>query len=227
MHFSIPRRGLSVLAAFVLAFTPFAPGAMAAPSTGRGGHATRSTHPAATPAGDVPLRQAMRKLWEDHVAWTRLVIVSTVANLPDLEATTNRLLQNQTEIGNAVKPFYGDAAGEKLTRLLRAHIVGAAQLLAAAKAGDAAGLDAAKAAWYANGDEIAGFLSRANPSNWPEAEMRSMMRQHLDLTLSEAVDQLHGSYPESVADYDKIQDEILRMADMLSDGLARQFPQKL
>ena len=173
------------------------------------------------------LRQAMRKLWEDHVTWTRLVIVSTAASLPDLDATTQRLLKNQTDIGNAIKPFYGDAAGDKLTELLRAHIVGAAEILAAARANDAAKVEAAKKSWYANADEISAFLSGANPGSWPIADLQAMMRQHLDLTLSEAVHQLQGNYVESVADYDRVHDEILQMADMLSDGIAKQFPNRL
>ena len=58
----------------------------------------------------------MRKLWEDHVTWTRLAVISLVAGTPDTEATVARLLQNQTDIGNAIKPFYGAAAGNALTR---------------------------------------------------------------------------------------------------------------
>ena len=172
------------------------------------------------------LRTAMRELWQDHVLWTRLVIVSTGANLPDLDATTQRLLQNQTDLGNAVKPYYGDAAGEKLTALLRTHILGAAHLLAAAKVNDAARLEAAKKAWSVNGDEIAAFLSGANSAHWPPSDMQSMMRTHLDLTLTEAVDQLQGRYVQSVADYDRAQGEILQMADMLSDGIIKQFPKR-
>jgi hypothetical protein len=82
------------------------------------------------------LRTDMRKLWEDHVTWTRLYIVSVAAGLPDKDATAQRLLQNQVDIGNPIKPFYGDDAGNKLTALLKEHIMGAVDLLAAAKAGD-------------------------------------------------------------------------------------------
>jgi hypothetical protein len=78
----------------------------------------------------------MRKLWEDHITWTRLAIVSFAAGGADLQATETRLLRNQTDIGNAIKPFYGDDAGNKLTALLKEHIMGAVDLLAAAKAGD-------------------------------------------------------------------------------------------
>src|SRR6266513_5771003 len=81
------------------------------------------------------LRDSMDKLWEDHVTWTRLYIVSAAATLPDKDSTAQRLLQNQTDIGNAVKPFYGDAAGDKLTALLKDHILIAVDIIDAAKKG--------------------------------------------------------------------------------------------
>jgi hypothetical protein len=178
------------------------------------------------PARELALRQDMRKLWEDHITWTRLVIVSTFASLPDLGPTTDRLLRNQVDIGNAIEPFYGEASGDRLASLLRTHILGAAELLAAAKAHDAFRLESARTAWYANGDDIASFLNSLNPE-WRLDEMRTMMRSHLDLTLEEAVDQLEGRYEESVADYDRVHVQILAMADMLSEGLIKQFPGKL
>jgi hypothetical protein len=168
----------------------------------------------------------MRKLWEDHITWTRLFIVSFAADLPDLQATTNRLLQNQVDIGDAIKPYYGDAAGDQLTKLLTKHITTAADLLAAAKSGDQSAFDAALHDWYRNARHIARFLSEANPTNWPYAEMRSMMRDHLDLTLAEASDHLTGHYARDVADYDAVHVEILQMADMLSRGIILQFPDR-
>src|SRR5918912_3340251 len=101
----------------------------------------------------------MRKLWEDHITWTRNVIISFEADLPDLDAALARLLRNQTDIGNAIKPYYGEAAGDQLTGLLREHILGAAKVLAALKAGDQPALQAALDAWYANAHEIAVFLN--------------------------------------------------------------------
>ncbi|MEX0784597.1 MAG: hypothetical protein WD557_18335 [Dehalococcoidia bacterium] len=169
---------------------------------------------------------AMRKLWEDHVTWTRLFIVSAVADLPDSPATTERLLQNQTDIGDAIKPFYGEDAGNQLTVLLKEHITTAATLLGAAKAGDSAAVTASSASWYDNADRIAAFLSGANPDNWPESDATAMMREHLDLTLEEAVAHLTGDYATDIAAYDKIHVQILEMADMLSDGIVAQFPER-
>lgn len=169
----------------------------------------------------------MRKLWEDHITWTRMVIVDVLAPtgpLPDTSASTDRLLQNQADIGNAIKPFYGDAAGDQLTELLRQHILIAAEILQDAKAGDSAALNDAVARWYANADDIAVFLNTANPENWPLDDMKKMMHDHLDLTLKEATTYLGGDYVGSVSAYEEVHLEILQMADMLSDGIIRQFP---
>ncbi len=175
-------------------------------------------------AEQTAFHDGMRKLWEDHITWTRLYIVSAAADLPDKGATAGRLLQNQVDIGNAIKPFYGDAGGDHLTALLNDHILIAVALIDAAKAGDSAAFADANARWYANADEIATFLSSANPENWPLDEMKAMMRTHLDLTLKEAAARLNGDYAADIAAYDEVHVEILKMADMLSNGIIDQFP---
>ncbi len=221
----------TVLAACSAPATP--PSAVAPASTEAAGSAQATMvmpqAPSATPSGKMSafeLRSAMRKLWEDHVTWTRLYIVSAAHNLPDKDLTAQRLLQNQTDIGNAVKSFYGDAAGNQLTSLLKDHILGAADLIAAAQSGDSAKIDAASKKWYANADDIATFLSSANPSNWPLADMKAGMKMHLDLTLAEASDRLKGNYAADIADYDKIHEHILGLADLLTNGIVHQFPDK-
>ncbi len=179
-----------------------------------------------TAAAQTNLRTTMRKLWEDHIVWTRMYIVSAEAGSADTDATAQRLLQNQTDIGDALKPLYGDAAGTQLTALLRDHILTAGDLIVAAKAGDSVKVASTKDQWYANADQIADFLSTANPANWPAADMRAMMHDHLDNTLAEAVDHLQGNFTADIADYDKVHEQILHMADMLTAGIIAQFPDK-
>jgi hypothetical protein len=178
--------------------------------------------PAQSPKA-VALRAAMDKLWEDHITWTRMVIVVFAAGLPDLSTAEARLLRNQTDIGNAIKPYYGRAAGNKLTSLLRTHILEAVPVLQAAKAGDKSKLTASLNAWYTNANQIAVFLSRANPRNWQLPMMRQMMKQHLALTTNEAVARLQGNWKADVAAYDAVHVEILHMSAMLSDGIIQQF----
>jgi hypothetical protein len=212
-----------VVAVAVVAGTLFTNAAL------RHDHATPDVAAARGAVDRDAFHDAMRKLWEDHITWTRLVIVSAITNdqpLSDLDATVNRLLRNQDEIGNAIKPYFGNEAGEELSRLLREHITVAADLLFAAKAGNADAVSQASDAWYRNADEIADFLSAANPGNWEQTEMRAMMKEHLDLTLAEALARLEGNYDEEVAIYDEIHRQILHMADMLSDGIIDQFPSR-
>ena len=218
---SIPAVTLALLAG-----TALAPGAAAAHD---GQMAPTHEHAASamrSPARQLAFHDAMRKLWEDHVTWTRLAIVSFAGGLPDLQATEARLLANQVDIGNAIKPYYGRTAGNRLTALLKEHILGAVALLQAAKSGDQTAIGKASAAWYANANQIADFLHAANPHAWSPTTMRAMMKTHLDQTLAEAQHRLQGDFAADVRDYDAVHRHILEMADTLSDGIMRQFPNR-
>ena len=136
--------------------------------------------------------------------WTRLAIVTFADGSAGFNPTAGRLLQNQTDIGDAIKPFYGAAAGNRLTALLHDHITIAVEILQAAKAGNTAAFNAANTRWYANGNDIADFLAAANPRSWPDAVMRADMKEHLDQTLAEAAHELHGQYAASVTDYEGV-----------------------
>jgi hypothetical protein len=218
---SIPAVTLSLLAAPALA--PAAAAAHDGPTARTHEHAAAGH---ALTARQAAFHDAMRKLWEDHITWTRLAIVSFAGGLPDLQATEARLLANQVDIGNAIKPYYGRTAGNRLTALLKEHILGAVALLQAAKSGDQAQIATASAAWYANANQIADFLHAANPHAWPKATMRAMMKTHLDQTLAEAQHRLQGNFAADVRDYDAVHRHILEMADTLSDGIMRQFPKR-
>jgi hypothetical protein len=199
-----------------------APGAHHEALIGAHGHTTPAH---ALTARQVAFHDAMRKLWEDHITWTRLAIVSFAGGLPDLQATEARLLANQVEIGNAIKPYYGSTAGSRLTALLKDHILGAVALLQAAKSGDQTQI-AKASAWYANANQIADFLHAANPHAWSRTTMRAMMKTHLDQPLAEAQHRLQGNFTADVRDYDAVHRHILEMADTLSDGIMRQFPKR-
>jgi hypothetical protein len=168
---------------------------------------------------------ALRDLWVDHTGWTRNYIISFIAGLPDTNLVAERLLKNQEDIGNAIKPFYGTQAANELTSLLNAHITGAVELLKAAKAGNTTGAAAAEKKWYENADQIATFLSSANP-NWSKEALKSMLDNHLALTKAEAVARLTGNYAADIATYDKVRQEANMMSDALVDGIVKQFPDK-
>ena len=181
--------------------------------------------PASVSASAARLREDMRKLWSDHVIWTREYIVAAIAGSPDANAAATRLLKNQDDIGGAVAGFYGKDAGDKLTGLLKQHILIAVDLIAAAKANDQTKYAATDQRWKRNGEAIADFLSQANP-NWPKATLASMMATHLATTTKEVVARLNKKWDEDTAAFDEVYTHILHMADALSDGIINQFPQK-
>lgn len=174
---------------------------------------------------EVRLRNAWRLAWEQHVYWTRLVINSIAFSLPDLDANTARLLRNATDMGNLLKPFYGNKIAAKFSKLIREHLIIAAEIVKAAKAGDQRAVAALERKWYANGEEIAEFLNRINPFI-PLNEFREMFFEHLALTTREAVLILQGDFQASIAVFDKIELGALEMADTISAGIVKQFPKK-
>lgn len=171
-------------------------------------------------------RTDMRVLWSDHALWTRNVIINIVDGLPGTTEAVNRLLQNQVDIGNAIKPHAGIAAGDTLTALLTEHIVVAADLLTAAKANDTEAFQTAHDKWYANGEEIAAFLAAVDPEQDHPHDWSSMMKTHLDLTLEEAVARLTADYAADVIAYDKVYAELMEMSDMISSCILDAFPEK-
>jgi hypothetical protein len=172
-----------------------------------------------------PVRIALRKLWSDHVIWTREYIRAAIVGGADAEAAAGRLLRNQEDIGDAIVPYYGDGAGAKLTDLLKQHIMIAVELVDAAKTGDDDRFAREDANWTANIEEIAGFLSSANP-NWPKQDVLDLLALHLKLTKDETVAVLHKDYDSAIKAFDDIFNEILVLADALYDGLVAQYPER-
>jgi hypothetical protein len=272
----------------------------------------------------------MRELWTDHVAYTRNFIISASAGLPDTAEVAQRLLRNQDEIGESVRPYYGDAAATQLSSLLRNHIQLAAKTLIAAKGTstamsgmnmqdtrmantvstsapyphtaarmndttrirpgfsrsdstqaktnaqyptttgrmndttkarqgnarpdttqknaqgyvqnrdyassqsqisqtaqvDSNALNQAITALKANGDSIAMFLASANPRGFARETLRGALQMHITLLLKEATAQIQKDWSGSIAAFDESERQAWQMADLLSDGIMKQFPSR-
>ncbi|HEX2240747.1 MAG TPA: glycosyltransferase [Actinomycetota bacterium] len=171
------------------------------------------------------LTRALQRLWTDHVIWTRQYVIAAVDDRPEVEAAATRLLKNQEDIGGAIVPFYGEAAGAKLTELLKQHIMIAVDLVAAAKSGDQENFSVHDKAWDQNAADIAAFLSGAN-SYWPEKVVVDLLNLHLSLTREEVIARLEKDYEKDAQIFDQILTEILTLADALAEGIMKQFPQK-
>lgn len=185
----------------------------------------RPEDPMLDPDKIATLANKMRELWHHHVAYTRGVIVSLAGKLPDLDAAAARLMQNQDQIGDAVKPYYGDEVGAALSRLLREHVTLAADLLQNMKGSDAQKTEKSRTALYRNADDIAAFLASKN-EHYRAADLRRMFKDHVDLMIEEAGARYAGRYADDIGAYDKAVEQAHEMADVITDGIVEKYPDK-
>jgi hypothetical protein len=171
------------------------------------------------------LRVDLRHLWNEHAFWTEKAIVSSIAGLEDQKPVLARLLKNQDDFGNAIKPYYGEEAGNKLAQLLRGHILIAVKVVTAAKSGNQADFKKYNTEWFKNADDITNFLSAANP-NYNKKELKDMMYMHLKLITDGVVAKLHKDWNANITALDNNQEHLMHMSDFLADGIIKQFPNK-
>ena len=190
------------------------------PTTSKG----EVAHPDPIYAND--LRVGMRKLWVSNAIWMREYIVNTIGGDLSLDAASKRLAKSQDDIGRAFAPFYGAETGSKVTTLLRQHTSLVKEMIEASMAKNTAKLTEADKRWRANADSITTLLSTVNPTNWPMATIQPVLAGGMNLTIAETNARLKRDYNADVETFDTILAQSLKLADMLSDGIIKQFPNK-
>lgn len=174
----------------------------------------------------VAFENEFRRLWIDHVLWTSNYITSaTTAGAEDQKQVLARLLKNQEDIGNAVKPVYGEEAGNQLTNLLKEHIGIAGKIVDAAKNGKEAMVKELNKEWYRNADDIAAFLSGANPYLKKE-DLQKMLYMHLELVANDLSASLAKDWEARIVTIDKGITHMILMSDAITAGVVKQFPEK-
>lgn len=172
------------------------------------------------------LNRAMRNLWNAHMYWTLITVDAYYNDPKGLSAKLDRLLQNQKDIGAAIVPYYGQAAGDQLAKLLTEHIQLAVPVLKAAKENDKRTLDKAVKDWYANAKDIGSFLASANPKNWTAKETQGALEMHITHTIAYSVSILKGDYTQSFGGFEEALHHMVYLADILTEGIVKQFPEK-
>lgn len=183
---------------------------------------------AAAPAVDkaTATKEALRDLWVEHVFWVRNVVVETFAgNSAAAAAAEQEVVANAKQIAGAIEPFYGKAASDKLFGLLAGHYGAVKQYLDATVAGSAAKQDAAWKNIGANAEEIAVFLSGANP-NLPIDTLRGLLLGHGGHHVQQ-IKQLHDKqYAAEAQTWAAMRQHMYVIADALAGAIAKQFPDK-
>lgn len=166
-----------------------------------------------------------RKLWLEHVLWTRNFIISDLNGLENKDVVLERLLKNQEDIGNSLKPYYGNEAGDKVTELLKEHITLAGKVVAAAKSSNKEELEKSSKLWYENADKITDYLNKLNPQ-WSKPVLKDLLYKHLQLLTEQTAAMISKDWAKDIASYDRGEDHIIKLADTISEGIIKQFPKK-
>ena len=171
------------------------------------------------------LKADMRKLWEDHITLTHGVVVSVITDQAGMDDLVRQMDQNLKEMGNTIAAYYGDEAGRKYSKLLYSNITLAADLMIATRRGHDAAYDKAEKKWQANADEIVAFLNATNP-NWTVSEMKAMIYSQQWYIAQEAIAVKSKDDKGDLSAYNNANLAVLTMADKMSDGIIRQFPER-
>lgn len=172
--------------------------------------------------GQINLMNELRKLWTEHVMWTRLFIISDLAGLPDLEVTTGRLLRNPSDFAKVLEIFYGKQKADTFQSLLEEHLKIASSIVNSAKEQNAKAVEQYSTLWYRNADQIAAFLAGINPC-WSEDEWKNLLHDHLRMTADEVTARLSGQFVKDSHIFDMIWEQSLAMADYMASGMIKQF----
>lgn len=171
-------------------------------------------------------QNAWRKIWEEHVFWTRSYLVSNTNALEDSEFVYGRLQKNQADLGESLKPFYGEVAGMRFTQLLLEHVKIGGNLITFL--GQHQDLEAIKTMqlWRSNVDDIAVHLNHLNQAFWPLGDVQAILNEHLNKTDDEIKLQISKDWNGSISAYDQVHHHALFVADFFSKGIIKQFPER-
>lgn len=171
------------------------------------------------------LNNEMRRLWIEHIVWTKFAVSAILSDAPDTKLIVQRLLQNPSDFEKLFAEYYGFNVAKRFNELLTEHLLIAAEIVKAAKKGDTASVDMLNTKWYKNADDIADFLSSIN-EYWDRRDVQRMMYKHLDLLKSNVMNMIENRYEESIKTFDQIQKQALQMADTYTEGIIKKFPNK-
>lgn len=170
----------------------------------------------------VDLLKRMNLAWEQHIMWTRMLLISIADNLKDLDATEKRLLQNPKDIADIFRKYYGNAFANRIENLLTEHLTIGKNLIVALKNNNQKLAKELTDNWYKNADDMAEAFSSINPF-YSKEKVRDMLYDHLELTTDEVTARLRKDYSADIEAFNNVQQEVLKMSQYFVEGIFKQF----
>jgi hypothetical protein len=166
---------------------------------------------------------ALRDLWVGHIFWIRNVSLATFnKNDEALKAAEQQVVANAQAIAATIEPFYGGAAKESFFKLLAAHYGAVKAYLVATAGGGAPAQATATQSLTSNAEEIAVFLSKANPY-LPKDTLHGLLLAHGGHHIQQIQELKERKYVVEARTWEDMKDHIYQIADATADALAKQF----
>jgi hypothetical protein len=225
-NFNSNRRRALTFAVATAAVIPFSENVFAHDHSAKMIKASSATAKNARSQKTVQTAAALRELWLGHIFWVRNVSVAAIdKNELALKVAEEQAVANAKAIAASIEPFYGAAAGESFFELLAGHYGAVKAYLVATIGGDAAAQGSATQFLTSNAEEIAVFLSKANP-HLPKDAVHSLLLAHSGHHIHQIQQLMDGKYAAEAQTWDDMKKHVYQIADATADALAKQFAKK-
>jgi hypothetical protein len=169
---------------------------------------------------------ALRELWLGHIFWVRNVSIAAIdKNDLAVKAAEHQAVANAKAIAASIEPFYGAAAQESFFKLLAGHYGAVKAYLGATVAADAAAQATSTQALASNAEEIAVFLSKANPY-LPKDAVQGLLLAHAGHHIQQIQQLKDRKYEAEAQTWEDMKKHVYQIADATADALAKQFVKK-
>jgi hypothetical protein len=223
------RRNFLALSIATAAFIPTSGSALARGRHDHSKSATARSDTQKTAARDQKAFQtavALRDLWLGHIFWVRNVSVAAIdKNDLAIKTAEKQAVANAQAIAASIEPFYGAAAKDKFFKLLAGHYGAVKAYLVAAVAGDVSAQAKATQSLTSNADEIATFLSQANPY-LPKDAVQGLLLAHGGHHIQQIQQLRDRNYDAEAKTWEEMKEHVYQIADATADALAKQFAKK-
>ncbi|HVI41060.1 MAG TPA: hypothetical protein VM577_10390 [Anaerovoracaceae bacterium] len=199
------------------------------PAPGTPAPTVPAPNPPSTPAfaGTITSEQLglisnLRQLWMQMAIWSRSLIVSTAANLADIQMITDRLEYLPEAFSGVLNQYFEPHEADHFGELLEEHISTVAALIDAEKNNDDRLVNQETVNLYSNANQIAAYLVSIN-SYWSEAEWRDLLNDYIEMLLADLVARLGGDYAKEIDIFDDLQTQAIKIADYMAQGMMQKF----
>ncbi len=166
----------------------------------------------------------MSRLWIDNAIYSRQAILCLVDRLPGAEESLYRLMINQEDMGRMFTRFYGREKGDEFCDLISSNTSLTVSMIRN-KSRNSGDYEAARAKMDYNVDRIITYLVAVNP-HWTEEELKYLIHLQSKLFDTQLQSRVNANYSYDIETFDRMISETYRLADVLSEGIMKQFPER-